>query len=131
MRATALDTEAALAQGISVRRVFALSWAIAGMVAALAGITAGAGAIQVQPGLGAIALAAFPAMILGGLDSPGGAIVGGLIIGVAQSLTAGYQSRYFTFLGDGFSLVMPFVVMILILMVRPFGLFGTRDVRRA
>ncbi len=130
MRATAFDQEAALAQGISARRVFALSWAISGAVAAVAGVTAGAGNIQVRPTLSAIALFAFPAMILGGLDSPGGAVIGGLIIGVTQVLTAGYQNEYAPWLGDGFQSVMPYVVMVLILMVRPFGLFGTREVRR-
>ncbi|CAN5211025.1 branched-chain amino acid ABC transporter permease [soil metagenome] len=130
MRATASDQEAALAQGISARRVVALSWAVAGAVAALAGVTAGAGSIQVRPTLGGIALFAFPAMILGGLDSPGGAVLGGLIIGVTQVLTAGYQHEYAPWLGQGFESVMPYVVMIAVLMLRPFGLFGTREVRR-
>lgn len=130
MRATALDQEAALAQGISARRVFAISWGIAGAVAALAGVTLAAGSIQVRPTLGLVALIAFPAMILGGLDSPGGAVLGGIIIGVTQTLTAGYQARYFPWAGDGFNSVMPYVVMVLILLVRPFGLFGTKEVRR-
>src|ERR687896_481594 len=72
MRATALDQEAALAQGISARRVFAISWGIAGIVAALAGVTLASGAAAVNPTISFIALAAFPAMILGGLDSPVG-----------------------------------------------------------
>ena len=131
MRATAVDQEAALAQGISVRRVVAASWAVAGAVAAVAGVTAGAGNIQVRPSLGALALFAFPAMILGGLDSPGGAVVGGLVIGVTQVLTAGYQDDVAPWLGDGFHTVMPYVVMVVILLVRPFGLFGTPEVRRA
>jgi branched-chain amino acid transport system permease protein len=131
MRATAFDQEAALAQGISVRRVVALSWAIAGAVAALAGTTAGTGSAQVQPAVAALALIAFPAMILGGLDSPGGAVVGGVIIGITQTLTAGYKAQYFQWAGDGFDQVAPYLVMILVLLVRPFGLFGTREVRRA
>ena len=130
MRATAIDQEAAMARGIDVRRVFALSWAIAAMVAAVAGMTLAAGPAAVNPGIGYIALAAFPAMILGGLDSPGGAVVGGLIIGITQTLTAGYQPTYAEFLGDNFHAVMPYVVMIVILMIRPFGLFGTREVER-
>jgi branched-chain amino acid transport system permease protein len=131
MRATALDQEAALAQGISARRVFATSWAIAGVVAALAGVTLSSGQSGgVDTGIGFIALAAFPAMILGGLDSPLGALVGGLIIGISQSLTQGYQNDYFEFFGAGFHEVMPYVVMILILLVRPYGLFGTPEVRR-
>lgn len=131
MRAVAIDQEASLAQGISVRKVVALSWAISGMVAALAGVTLGAGAAAVTPSISFIALAAFPAMILGGLDSPLGAVVGGLLIGVTQTLTAGYQPEHATWLGDNFHVVMPYVVMILILMVRPYGLFGTKEVDRA
>jgi branched-chain amino acid transport system permease protein len=130
MRATAFDQEAAIAQGISARRVFALSWAIAGAVATLAGVMLGSGASNVQPAIDFIALLAFPAIILGGLDSPAGAVVGGIVIGVTQVLTSGYQHQYFPWLGGGFSGVMPYVVMILILLVRPYGLFGTKEVRR-
>jgi branched-chain amino acid transport system permease protein len=130
MRASALDQEAALARGISVRRVFAWSWGIAGGVAALAGVSLGAGPAAITPSLGLIALAAFPAMILGGLDSPKGAVIGGVLIGVTQTLTAGYQPEYAAFLGNNFYVVMPYVVMIAILLIRPYGLFGTREVQR-
>ena len=132
MRATALDQEAALAQGISARRVFATSWGIAGLVAALAGVTLGAGAGAVNVGIGFVALAAFPAMILGGLDSPGGSVVGGVIIGLTQLWTAGYQSADWwpDWTGGNFHVVMPYVVMVVILLIRPYGLFGTKEVRR-
>ena len=130
MRASAFDQEAALARGISVRRVFAWSWGIAGGVAALAGISLGSGPGAVTPSLGLIALAAFPAMILGGLDSPKGAVIGGLLIGVTQTLTAGYQPEHAAFLGHNFHVVMPYVVMIVILLIRPYGLFGTKEVQR-
>jgi branched-chain amino acid transport system permease protein len=130
MRATAFDQEASLAQGISVSRVFALSWAIAGAVATLAGVMLSTGARGVQPSVGFIALAAFPAIILGGLDSPLGAVLGGVIIGISQTLTAGYQPEYAPWLGANFHVVMPYLVMIVILMVRPYGLFGTPEVRR-
>jgi branched-chain amino acid transport system permease protein len=130
MRATAVDQEAALAQGISVHRVFAVSWAIAGAVAALAGATLAAGPGNLGIGIGDLAFAAFPAIILGGLDSPGGAVVGGTVIGVTQVLTQGYQPRWFPSLGTGFNQVMPYVVMIAILLIRPYGLFGTKEVRR-
>ena len=130
MRATAIDQEAAMARGISVRHVFAASWAIAAGVAAIAGVTLAAGPAALNPGIGYIALAAFPAMILGGLDSPGGAVIGGLLIGITQSLTSGYQPDYAGFLGTNFHVVMPYLVMILILMVRPYGLFGTKEVHR-
>jgi branched-chain amino acid transport system permease protein len=131
MRATASDREAALAQAISPRVVFAVAWAIAGAVAALAGITAGAGTAQVQPQLGTLAFVAFPAMVLGGLDSPGGAVIGGLVVGIAQQLTAGYQPDLLPFLGGGFQSVMPYVVMVVVLLVRPAGLFGVKEIRRA
>jgi len=130
MRATAFDPEAALAQGISARRVFAMSWAISGVLAALAGVTLAAGSAGVRPDIGFVALLAFPAMIVGGLDSPLGAVLGGLIIGITQQLVAGYQDDIAPWLGDGFQSVAPFVVMILILLVRPYGLFGTPEVRR-
>ena len=130
MRATAFDQEAALAQGISARRVFAASWAISAGLAALAGVTLAAGPAALTPSISAIALVAFPAMIVGGLDSPGGAVAGGLIIGLAQSLTSGYQDDLFPWAGQNVSAVMPYIVMVLILLVRPYGLFGTPEVRR-
>jgi branched-chain amino acid transport system permease protein len=130
MRATALDQEAALAQGMSAKRVWSVSWGIAGAVAALAGVTIAAGPGNLSPQVQFVALLAFPAIILGGLDSPGGAVVGGVIIGVAQTLTAGYQEEYFSFLGSGFQSVMPYVVMLVVLLVRPYGLFGTKEVKR-
>ncbi len=133
MRATAVDQEAALAQGINVRRIVALSWAIAGVVAVLAGTMLGAGAgpgTGLGVGIAVISLKALPAVVLGGLDSPAGAVVGGATIGIAEVLTAGYQSDVLPFLPDGFAAVMPWVVMLVVLIVRPYGLFGTRDVRR-
>ncbi|MEX2194782.1 MAG: branched-chain amino acid ABC transporter permease [Thermoleophilaceae bacterium] len=130
MRATAFDQEAALAQGISARKIFALSWGIAGIVGALAGVTLASGAAAVDPSISFIALAAFPAMILGGMDSPPGAVIGGVIIGVTQTLTAGYQPDHAAWLGSNFHIVMPYVVMVLILLVRPYGLFGTPEVER-
>ena len=130
MRAAAFDQEAALARGISVAKVFGWSWAIAGAVAALAGVSLGSGPAAVTPSLGLIALAAFPAMILGGLDSPLGAVIGGVVIGLTQTLTAGYQPEHAAFLGTNFHVVMPYVVMVVILLVRPYGLFGTKEVHR-
>lgn len=130
MRATAIDQEAAMARGVNVKLVFALSWAIAAGVAALAGVTLAAGPAALSPGIWLVALAAFPAMILGGLDSPGGAVLGGMIIGVTQTLTAGYQPDDVPWLGESFYVVMPYVLMIVVLMVRPYGLFGTKEVQR-
>ncbi|OLF08486.1 branched-chain amino acid ABC transporter permease [Actinophytocola xinjiangensis] len=130
MRATAFDPEAALAQGISARRVYAVSWAIAAALAALAGITLAAGPGGLSPSISFIALAAFPAMILGGLDSPSGAVLGGLIIGLAEALTRGYQDQLFSWAGSNVSVIVPYVLMIVILLIRPYGLLGTKDVRR-
>jgi branched-chain amino acid transport system permease protein len=130
MRATAFDPEAALAQGISARRVYATSWAIAAALAALAGITLAAGPGGLQPSISFIALAAFPAMILGGLDSPAGAVLGGVIIGLAEALTRGYQDQLFSWAGDNVSVIVPYVLMIVILLIRPYGLLGTKEVRR-
>jgi branched-chain amino acid transport system permease protein len=133
MRATAFDQEAALAQGISVRRVFALSWAIAGAVAVVAGLMLAGGAGP-APGLSVslnlIALRAFPAIILGGLDSPVGAVVGGMTMGIAQVMTGGYLVPEVEVLGAEFADVVPYIIMIAILLFRPYGLFGTREVRR-
>jgi branched-chain amino acid transport system permease protein len=130
MRAAAVDPEAAMAQGIPARRVYRVSWAIAGMVAALAGATLAAGSGQLSPATGALALVAFPAMILGGLDSPLGAVVGGIIIGLVQQYTALLAPEYFDWVGESFERVSPYLVMIVILLIRPFGLYGTKEVRR-
>ena len=131
MRATHFDHEAAVAQGISLRVVFAVAFGIAGGVAALAGTTAGAGIAQLTPNLDLVVFFAFPAMILGGFDSPGGAVLGGVIIGIVQNLTKVYQPEWdLQWLGVGFDRVAVYIVMLLVLMVRPYGLFGTKEVHR-
>ena len=127
MRATAADQEAALAVGVPIRRVYALTWAIAGGVAAVGGLFLSGFPSSVNPSLGDVALRAFPAIILGGLDSVVGAVVGGVVIGVIEILTSGYAPGW---LGSNFSDVAPYIVMILVLLVRPYGLFGTRPVER-
>ena len=130
MRATAMDPEAALAQGISARSVYRWAWGIAGLVAALAGTTFATGTGALRPSLGLLALAAFPAMILGGMDSPLGAVIGGLIIGLVQQMTELLAADYLQFAGRNPEIVVPYAVMIIILLVRPYGLFGTPEVRR-
>lgn len=133
MRAVALDQEVAMAQGISVGTVFGVSWAIAGALAAVAGMFVGTGS-GVDQQTAFVALRALPAIILGGLDSVGGAVIGGLIIGLAEGYAATYQGtgpgRVAGFLGDNFSQVVPYLVMLIVLMVRPFGLFGTKEIER-
>ncbi|MGQ0639698.1 MAG: branched-chain amino acid ABC transporter permease [Gemmatimonadaceae bacterium] len=131
MRATASDQEAAIANGISARTIFALSWGLAGAVAALAGTLLAAGPRGVEITLTAVALRAFPAMILGGLDSPGGAVIGGLTMGLIEVMSAAYLTPNAPWLGANVHVVVPYVVMIAVLLVRPYGLFGTKEVIRA
>ncbi len=126
MRATANHQAAALSVGIDVRRVFALSWAIAAMVAAIGGVLLGAINV-IDMNLGAIGLKVFPVVILGGLDSIPGAILGGLIIGVLENLSGGFVEPW---LGGGVKAVAPFVALLVILLFRPYGLFGTREIER-
>jgi branched-chain amino acid transport system permease protein len=127
MRATAADEEAALAVGVPVGRVYALTWAIAGGVAAVGGLYLAGFPSSVNPALGDVALRAFPAIILGGLDSPPGAVVGGIAIGIVEVLASGYAPDW---MGSNFSAVAPYVVMILVLLCRPYGLFGAQPVER-
>ncbi len=129
MRAAAFDQEAALAQGVSVGTVFMLSWAIAGALAAVAGVFVSTGA-GVDQQLWIIALKALPVIILGGLDSLGGAVIAGLVIGVIESLVGTYGADVAPWMGGEFSLVTPYLVMLIVLLVRPYGLFGTREVVR-
>ena len=130
LRAAAFDQEAALAQGVPVGRMFGISWAISGGLAALAGLLVGTGGAGVDQNTTFIALKALPAIILGGLDSIPGAVVGGLAIGLAETYTKVYQPEYFSWAGANFDQVVPYLVMLLVLLVRPYGLFGTREVER-
>jgi branched-chain amino acid transport system permease protein len=128
-RATAVDEEAALAVGIPVRRVKAIAWGTSGALAAVAGVFLSGYPKGLDPTTGEVALLAFPAIIIGGLDSPAGAVVGGLVIGLVFEMTNGY-SDHFTFLGHGFYSIAPYIVMIGVLLVKPYGLFGRRPVER-
>jgi branched-chain amino acid transport system permease protein len=130
MRATALDQETSLAQGINVGRMFGLSWAISGALAALAGMLIGTGSGGITPLSAFVALKALPVIILGGLDSIKGSVYAGLLIGIAESLTRTYQPAFAPWLGSNFDVVVPYLIMILALMVRPYGFFGTPEVQR-
>ena len=127
MRATADNQQVAQSLGVSVKGIFALSWCIATVVSALGGIILGSVRGGVDFSLADYGLKVFPVVILGGLDSVTGVIVGGVIIGVLENLAGGYLDPVF---GGGVKEVAPFVVLVLILMVRPYGLFGKRDVER-
>ncbi len=126
MRAVANDQQAAMAVGINVRLVFALSWAIAGLTAAIGGVMWGS-MLGVDTQLALIGLKVFPAVILGGLDSVPGAVAGGLIIGAVESVAAGYVDPY---VGGGTKDFLPYVLMILALMIRPYGFFGREIIER-
>ena len=122
MRAIADDQQAALSMGISIKRVLAVAWAMAAITAAIAGIML-ANLVGVGQEITYVGLRVFPVVILGGLDSIPGAIVGGAIIGLLESYTGGY-------IGHGLNLIVPFIVLILVLMVRPYGLFGKEIIER-
>jgi branched-chain amino acid transport system permease protein len=132
MRATAFDQEAARAQGINVGRIFGLSWFLGAALAGIAGVFASIfpRAAGVSSSTAFLAFGAFPAIILGGLDSIVGAVVGGLIIGVAESAASVYLVEFNDVLGNGFSAIIGYVIMLIVLLIRPYGLFGTEEVRR-
>ncbi|MEC9466089.1 MAG: branched-chain amino acid ABC transporter permease [Myxococcota bacterium] len=130
MRATSSDQETALGLGIPVGKILGVTWFMAGAFAALAGIFLGIRDYSVDMNLGFIALRAFPAVIVGGLDSALGAVVAGLLLGVLEVLTAGYVNAALGPLGKNFHTVLPYLVMIVFLVVRPYGLFGTTKVER-
>jgi branched-chain amino acid transport system permease protein len=127
MQATAADEEATLSVGVPVRRVHAGTWALAGALATLGGLFLAGFPGAPQPALGDAALRAFPAIVLGGLSSPVGAVVGGVLIGVVEVLTSGYAPDA---LGTNFYAVAPYIAMIAILLVRPYGLFGSQPAER-
>lgn len=130
MRATSLDQEVALAQGVNVGRMFGLSWAVSGALAALAGMLVGTGGSGVEATTAFVALKALPVIILGGLDSIKGALVAGLFIGVVEALTRANAGTLAPIFGANVDLIVPYVIMIAVLMVRPYGLFGTPEVQR-
>lgn len=122
MRAVADDQQAALSMGISVKKIFAWAWSIAAISAAIGGALV-ANIVGVSQELSHFGLRVFPVVILGGLDSIPGAIIGGVVIGLLETYTGGY-------IGQGLNQVVPFIVLILILMVRPYGLFGQEIIER-
>lgn len=122
MRATANLQTVALLMGIDVKRIFALSWALSAMLAAIAGVLVGV-IYDLEPGMWLVGLRSFPAVILGGLDSVFGAALGGVLIGVVENMSEGY-------IGRGMKEIAGFVLILVVLMVRPYGLFGRPDIER-
>jgi branched-chain amino acid transport system permease protein len=125
MRAVADHQTAAQSMGISVKRVFAISWCIAAVVSSIGGILVG-NIAGVGVDLSYIGLKVLPAVIFGGLDSILGAIIGGLVVGVLEFLSAGYLDPIIPAINE----VFPFIVLVLVLMTRPYGLFGTKEIER-
>jgi branched-chain amino acid transport system permease protein len=126
LRAAADDLQAAMSVGVRVSSVFALSWALSAAVAAIGGVLL-ANLTGVNFTLADFGLLVFPVVILGGLDSIVGALVGGLVVGVLQSTAAAYLDPC---VGGGLKAVVPFLVLAAILLVKPHGLFGRVQVER-
>ena len=134
MRAVSFDQEAAMAQGINVGQVFSIAWAAGTALAVLGGVFATQPPIATEGSVtlvtALVAFRALPAVILGGLDSIQGALIGGLVIGVAEISAGQYLSRFTDTLRPGYQTIVPYVVMLIVLLVRPFGLYGTPEIRR-
>jgi branched-chain amino acid transport system permease protein len=126
MRAVADNQQVAMAMGINVQRYFGLAWAMTGVVSALGGVLWG-NMLGVDVNLALVGFKVFPVVILGGLDSIPGAIVGGLIVGIVENVAAGYIDPV---VGGGTKDFAPYVLMIVALMVRPYGIFGKRIIER-
>jgi len=127
MRATAFNQQVAQSMGISVKRIFALSWVISAVVSGIGGVLIG-NINGINNTLYHFGLKVFPATILGGLDSILGAAIGGMIIGILENLSDGFCKTYFDL--SGVKEVAPYVILVLILMVKPYGLFGTKEIER-
>jgi branched-chain amino acid transport system permease protein len=135
MRAVAFDQEAAMAQGINVGRVFAIAWGFGAALAALAAVAYGMAPFppggnvsqEIHP---ILAFRVLPVIVLGGLDSVNGAVYGGLMIASAEVFAGEYLSQWNGTLGSGYATIVPYVVMLIVLLVKPYGLFGTPEIRR-
>jgi branched-chain amino acid transport system permease protein len=134
MRAVSFDQEAAMAQGINVGRIFAIAWGLGAGLACLGAVFFGlwpflpnAVSVDQHP---ILAFRVLPVIVLGGLDSVQGALIGGLLIGSFEVFAGEYLSQFSNVLGPGYQQIVPYVVMLVVLLVRPYGLFGTPEVRR-
>jgi branched-chain amino acid transport system permease protein len=126
IRATSEDQAKAMAFGINARFVLLMVWGISAICIAVAGVMiSNFGALSV--GMGFVGLRAIPVVLIGGMDSIGGALIGGIIVGVCESLAGTYIEP----LGlIGFKEVAPYLVLLIVLIIRPYGLFGTVRIER-
>jgi len=126
MRCVAEDHHTSQSLGIDVKKIFAISWAIGGMMAAISGLLMSSwGLVDSDMGI-SLLIKALPVLLLGGLESLPGALIGGLIIGVAEILSATYINPHVT----AFSELLPFILIVIVLMIRPHGIFGLRRIER-
>jgi branched-chain amino acid transport system permease protein len=127
MRATAFNQQAAQSMGISVKFIFGLSWVISAVISGIGGVLIG-NINGINTSLYHFGLKVFPATILGGLDSILGAAIGGLVIGLLENLSDGLCKAYLDL--SGVKEVAPYVILVVILMIKPYGLFGTKEIER-
>ena len=130
MRATASDQETALAMGIPVGRILGTTWFLSAAYAALGGVLLSMFPRQADMSLSYVALRAFPAVIVGGLESVNGTILAGILLGVVEVYAQGYVNPVLGTFGQNFHGVFPYIVMIAFLIFRPYGLFGLKEVER-
>jgi branched-chain amino acid transport system permease protein len=126
MQAVSDDRIASQSLGVDTRRINAIAWGTSGVTAAFTGYVWGS-VLGVDPMLGMIGILVFPVVILGGIDSIAGALVGGITVGIVEGMAGGYLDPI---VGGGFSLVAPLLLLLIVLMVRPYGLFGRREIER-
>jgi branched-chain amino acid transport system permease protein len=126
MQAVSDDRIASQSLGVDTRRINAIAWGTSGVTAAFTGYVWGS-VLGVDPLLGMIGILVFPVVILGGIDSIAGALVGGITVGIVEGMAGGYLDPI---VGGGFSLVAPLLLLLIVLMVRPYGLFGRREIER-
>ncbi len=125
MRAAADRQMVAFLMGINVKKIFSLSWAIAASTAGISGILL-ANVLVMNLNLSFVAIKVFPAIILGGLDSVVGALIGGLLIGLFENLVGGYLDLYLS----GIKEISAYILLFIILILRPYGLLGTKEIER-
>lgn len=125
MRATADDEQLAESMGVRVGRIFGISWILAGVSSAVGGMTLGM-MTSVDYMMGEVGLKVLPVVVFGGLESLFGAVIGGLVVGVVSVVSGGYLEGYLT----GFKDVTPYIIMLLVLLIRPYGLFGEKRIER-